>query len=101
MSRPWWLLKNLCSGGVEILCSFRRKILRITRVMLTVRFAVSSVPGKLLHRWRRALVMPGLLDIAAETQCGGLAGRATVVASHLVKQTVEHHITDRHQSGPV
>ena len=53
--------------------------------------AVSSVPGKLLHRWRRALVMPGLLDIAAETQCGGLAGRATDVASHLLRQTVEHH----------
>ena len=44
--------------------------------------AVSSVPGKLLHRWRRALVMPGLMDIVSETQCGGLAGRATDVASH-------------------
>ena len=45
----------------------------------------------LLHRWRRALVTPGLLDIAAETQCGGLAGRATDVASHLLRQMVEHH----------
>ena len=53
--------------------------------------AVSSVPGKLLHRWRRALGMPGFLDIAAETQCGCLAGRATDVASHLLRQTVEHH----------
>ena len=42
--------------------------------------AVSSVRGKLLPRWRRALVMPGLMDIASETQCGGLAGRATDVA---------------------
>ena len=47
--------------------------------------AVSSVPGTLLHRWRRALVMPGLMDITSETQC------ATDVASHLLKQTVEHH----------
>ena len=53
--------------------------------------ASSSVPGKLLHRWRRALVMPGLMDIASETQCGCLAGRATDVASHLLRQTVEHH----------
>ena len=52
---------------------------------------MSSVPGKLLHRRQRALVMPGLLDIAAETQCGGLAGRATDVASHLLRQTVGHH----------
>ena len=29
--------------------------------------AVSSAPGKLVHRWRRAFVMLGLLDIAAET----------------------------------
>ena len=55
--------------------------------------AVSSVLGKLLHRWRRALVMPGLMDIASETQCVGLAGRATDVASHLLWQTVEHHRT--------
>ena len=53
--------------------------------------AESSVPGKLLHRRRHALVMPGLLDIAAETQCGGSAGRATDVASHLLRQTVEDH----------
>ena len=53
--------------------------------------AVSSVPGKLLHRWRRALVLPGLLDLAAETQCGGLAVRAADMASHLLRQTVEHH----------
>ena len=35
--------------------------------------------------------MPGLVDIASETQCGGLADSATDVASHLLRQTVEHH----------
>ena len=37
--------------------------------------------------------MPGLLDISSETQCGDLVGRATGVASHLLRQTVEHHRT--------
>ena len=59
---------------------------------------VSSVPGQLLHRWRRALVMPGLMDIASETQCGGLPGRATDVASHLLRQTVEHHRSRKRSS---
>ena len=91
LSRPSWPLKSLSNGVVEIWCFSPTKGASNNCCNDHREIAVSSVPGKLLHRWRRALVMPGLMDIASETQCGGLAGRATDVASHLLRQTVEHH----------
>ena len=72
---------------VEIWCSFQTEVLRT--IAATIReIALSSVPGKFLHRWRRALVMPGLVDVASGTQCGGLACLATDVAKHLLRQMV-------------
>ena len=71
----------------------KKKVLPTIVAMITERLLCQVCQASCFHRWRRALVMPGLVGVASFMQCGGLAGLATDVASHLLGQTVEHHRT--------